>query len=99
VRVSPAVCSAQCSCQLASCSTHLYTAPTGTAVAEPNFTGVEVEVPKTPFVDANQQTIMNTKGSNRIGLGDFTRNDGASAPARHTAACGSVGWEQACVCM
>ena len=66
-------------------------------MAEPNFTGVEVEVPKTLFVDANQQTIMNTKGSNRIGLGDFTRNDGAGSPAMHTAACGGVGDYRACV--
>ena len=78
-------------------SYHLYTATVGTAVAEPNFTGVEVEVPKTPFVDANQQTIMNTKGSNRIGLGDFTRNDGAGAAARHTAALGVLaGCRRAC---
>ena len=68
-------------------------------MAEPNFTGVEVEVPKTPFVDANQQTIMNTKGSNRIGLGDFTRNDGAASPAGYTAACGGVGDYMACVCV
>lgn len=50
----------------------------GTAVVEPTFTGVEVEVPRTPFVDANQQTILTRKDSNRIGLGDFTRDDGTS---------------------
>ena len=36
---------------------------------------METEVPKSPFVDANEQTITNTD-PNRVGLGDFTRNDG-----------------------
>ena len=48
----------------------------GTAVVDPSFAGVETVVPRTPFADANQQTILNTN-PDRIGLGDFTRNDGA----------------------
>lgn len=48
-----------------------------TAEVEPSFTGAPVEVPPTPFVDANEQTILTPAGSNRIGLGNFTRNDGA----------------------
>jgi hypothetical protein len=45
------------------------------AEVQPGFTGVPVAVPDTPFVDANEQTIRNTD-PNRVGLGDFTRNDG-----------------------
>jgi len=48
---------------------------TGTAVAEPGLAGVPTPVSRTPFVDANEQTILNTN-PNRVGLGDFTRNDG-----------------------
>lgn len=45
------------------------------AEVQPGLTGVPVAVPDTPFVDANEQTIRNTD-PNRVGLGDFTRNDG-----------------------
>lgn len=44
-------------------------------MAEPGLAGVPTPVPRTPFVDANEQTILNTN-PNRVGLGDFTRNDG-----------------------
>ncbi len=47
----------------------------GTAVSDSPFTGVQTAVPRTPFVDANEQTIL-SDNRNRIGLGDFTRNDG-----------------------
>ncbi len=45
------------------------------AMADPGLVGVPTVVPATPFVDANEETILSTN-SNRMGLGDFTRNDG-----------------------
>lgn len=53
----------------------------GTAVSDSPFTGVQTAVPRTPFVDANEQTIL-SDNRNRIGLGDFTRNDGPCAHQR-----------------
>ena len=45
------------------------------AVSDPGLVGVPTPVPATPFADANEETILSTN-SNRMGLGDFTRNDG-----------------------